>query len=257
MNAQLKRINNQNINDKRVGSLLIIVFFTMILLWVLATILNAKLLWFIFIWIASSILIYKNKKYINKKNIVTGFILGILSISSGLITISSTIIAFIAATSVFNKSNNKIIFMKSGKKNLILTSIIILITGVGLGAINVYGAINTIPINASFRFQWILDALRAGITEEILFRFLFFAICIELIKDIKLNKFESFICYLIMIVPHVLLHFNFSNFNISNIIAMSLIFGLPFTLLQMKRDLLTAIGSHALVDLIRFSLFGI
>ena len=48
-----------------------------------------------------------------------------------------------------------------------------------------------------------------------------------------------------------------TTFSISNIIAMSLIFGLPFTLLQMKRDLLTAIGSHALVDLIRFSLFGI
>ena len=129
MNAQLKITNKQNIRDKRVGGLLLIVFFALILLWVLATILNAKLLWFIFIWIASSILIYKNRNFINKKNIVTGFILGILSISSGLITTFSTIVAFIAAISVFNKSNNKIIFMQSGKKNLILTSIIILITG--------------------------------------------------------------------------------------------------------------------------------
>ena len=61
----------------------------------------------------------------------------------------------------------------------------------------------------------------------------------------------------ILIEHNVLLHFDFSNFSISNIIAISLIFGLLFTLLQMKRDLLTAIGSHALVDLIRFSLFGI
>lgn len=58
-----------------------------------------------------------------------------------------------------------------------------------------------------------------------------------------------------MILPHVLIHFS-GTIEIGSLIVMSVAFGLPFALLQWKVNLSAAIGAHALVDLIRFIVFG-
>jgi len=89
-----------------------------------------------------------------------------------------------------------------------------------------------------------------------MFRFFFFAVCIRVIKDKKLSNFQNCICYLIMVIPHVLIHFNTNTFNITTMVILSLLFGLPFAIMQRKRDLSSAIGCHMLVDLIRFCLTG-
>lgn len=66
-----------------------------------------------------------------------------------------------------------------------------------------------------------------------------------------------------MIVPHVLLHFpdmiirNGILSIMGSAIILSLLFGLPFALLQRKRDLYSAILAHTLVDLIRFICLGV
>ena len=103
---------------------------------------------------------------------------------------------------------------------------------------------------------WFLDGIRAGVTEEIIFRFFFFAICIYFTNDKALSKIEGFLCYLIMIIPHVLIHFDRTNFELGGMIILSLIFGLPFAIMQRKHDLSSAIGAHAIVDIIRFCVFG-
>ncbi len=90
-----------------------------------------------------------------------------------------------------------------------------------------------------------------------------FAICVFLLNGNPKSKTENFISYIIMIIPHVLLHFpdmiakNGAGSIIINVIVLSLLFGLPFALLQRKRDLFSAITAHTLVDLIRFICLGI
>lgn len=249
--------NQELLKEIKVSILLIMIFAGLLLLWVLASYYSINFIRFIMIWVASLILILENKNNITKSDVLIGIILGALSIPSHPLMGASTIISFIAAMSVFNKANNKILAIKTGKKNVLVTLIIILVIGGVLGVLNAYSAINLIQTNVSFKLQWILDAMKAGITEEVLFRFLFFAICVRVTKDSNFNKFQKFICYLIVIIHHTLVHFVFTNFNISNVIALSLFFGLPFALLQMKRDLFSAMGSHALVDLIRFCIFGV
>lgn len=250
-------INNEEIiREKKINAMLFMVFIGFIIFWAAATILEYRYIWFIMFSIVSMILIVKNKATIIKQDIIIGVILGILSIPSEPIMGLSTIIAYIAGMSVFNKSKHKIKFVKQGKKNVLISLSILLITGIELGILNYFVASYEMSINISFRIKWILDALKAGIGEEVLFRFLLFAICIQLIRDNNLNKCQTFMCYLIMIIPHSLAHFNFTTFSIPNVVFPSLFFGLPFTLLLMKRDLLTAMGSHTIVNLIRFIIFG-
>lgn len=105
--------------------------------------------------------------------------------------------------------------------------------------------------------KWITDALRAGIFEKIFFRFFFFALCVYFTRDKLLSKMENAICYVIMVIPHVLIHFNFQTFSVGNLVMLSLFYGFPFALIQRKYNLVTAIGSHTFVDFIRFCTFGL
>lgn len=256
MRQALTDNNQELLKRKNMSIILIVIFIGLLGIWIMSSYFDFKLIWFIMFWVLSILIILENKKNITKHNIIIGIILGILSIPSNLIMGVSTIITFVAAMSIYNKSKNKIIFFRSGKKNVVITLFIILITGVLLGTLNVYLAMDTMVINISFKLKWILDALRAGITEEVLFRFFFFAICIKVTRDNKLNKFQIFMCYLIMIIPHSMAHFDFTTFSIPNVIIPSLLFGLPLTLSIMKRDLLTAMGIHSIIDLLRFIIFS-
>ena len=66
-----------------------------------------------------------------------------------------------------------------------------------------------------------------------------------------------------MIIPHVLIHTPDALLTygvvswIINIIMLTLIFGLPFAVLQRKRDLASAMTAHGIVDVIRFAFTGL
>ena len=81
--------------------------------------------------------------------------------------------------------------------------------------------------------------------------------CVAIVKDKKMSKAENVLSYLIMTIPHVLIHFNFETVNMGSIIVLFLLFGFPFAVMQRKRDLTSAIVAHSVVDLIRFVLLGI
>ena len=81
--------------------------------------------------------------------------------------------------------------------------------------------------------------------------------CVLTVKDKKMSKAENVLSYLIMTIPHVLIHFNFETIDLGSIIVLFVLFGLPFAVLQRKRDLTSAIVAHSVVDLIRFVLLGI
>ena len=114
-----------------------------------------------------------------------------------------------------------------------------------------------------FNLQAFIFSLNPGIFEEVSFRFFIYAFCIYQINGKIKTKEQEVWIYIMMIVPHVLIHTPDQLFDnglpyfIVSIILMSFIFGLPFALLQRKHDLSSAIVAHALIDFIRFSLFGL
>lgn len=228
-----------------------------ITLWFLSAMLNMVFLWFIIINLIAIYIIYSYKSF-NKFDIIMGIIFGILCIPSSPIMGFSVVLPYIASMMIFKNSSNKIYLFKNTKNNNLLITLI-LIFGIGgiLGFINAFLAKNSIPINVSFKIKWFLDALRAGVFEEIFFRLFFFALCVHLVKNQQLSKLQNILCYTIMVVPHVLIHFNLQNFSISNMIMLSILFGIPFALMQRKFNLVSAMGSHAFVDFIRFCVFGV
>lgn len=245
-------------NNKSISLKLIIIFALFLVLWLITSMNPMKLnvLWFIVVLILSVLFMIKNKN-ISRHDVVVGILLGLISMPSNFFMGAISIIAYLGGVSVFKESDNKILLIKSNNKKEILKTILLTIfVGGILGIINIYLGKSAMTINPSIKLKWFLDAIRAGATEEIIFRFFFFAICVYFTNDKVLSRFQNFLCYLIMIIPHVLIHFDRNNFELGSMIILTLIFGLPFAIMQRKHDLSSAIGAHAMVDLIRFCIFG-
>ncbi len=233
---------------------LLLIFF--IGVWFTASVLEATFVWFITINLIAIYLIIKNKST-TSKDFIFGIIFGILCMPSSPIIGISNIIPFIASIGIFKKSKNAVHIFDNNKKSILVSVILILGVGVILGVINVFFAIGSIPINPGFKIQYVFNALRAGIFEEIFFRLFFFAMCVYITNDSKFSKIQNLLCYLIMILPHTLIHFNLSTFNLPSVAMLSVLFGFPFALMLRKLNLISAIGAHSIVDIIRFCTFGI
>ena len=165
---------------------------------------------------------------------------------------------------MFKYSNvNVPIFKEKNFKGILESIILTIACGGVLGIINLFLGMSQHKLSLSFSHIHLTTTLRAGVSEEITFRLFMFAICVYLLKGNPKSKIENFLCYIIMVIPHVLLHFPniIATTDISSIVGsviiLSLLFGLPFALLQRKRDLFSAIAAHTLVDLIRFICLGI
>ena len=233
---------------------LLLIFF--IGVWFIASVLETTFIWFITINLIAIYLITKNKAT-TSKDFILGIIFGILCMPSSPIMGIFTIIPFIASIVIFKKSKNTVHIFDNNKKSILLSGALILGIGMMLGTINVFFAIGSIPINPGFKIQYVFNALRAGIFEEIFFRLFFFAMCVYITNDSKFSKLQNLLCYFIMILPHTLIHFNLSTFNLPSVVMLSVLFGLPFALMLRKLNLISAIGAHSIVDVIRFCTFGI
>lgn len=235
---------------------LTLLFIFFIVVWFIASVLKTAFIWFITINLIAIYLIVKNKST-TSKDFILGIIFGILCMPSSPIMGISTIIPFVSSIGIFKKSKNTVHIFSNNKKIILLSVTLTLLIGIILGAINVFFAIGSIPITLDFKIQYVFNALRAGIFEEIFFRLFFFAMCVYITNDSKFSKTQNLLCYLIMIIPHTLIHFNLSTFNLPNVVMLSLLFGLPFALMLRKLNLISAIGAHSIVDIIRFCTFGI
>lgn len=236
---------------------LFVLLISFIALWWLSAYLSLDILWFIIINLISVYIILKYRKF-DKVNTVVGIIFGGLCIPSSFIMGISVVLPYIASMMVFKDCTNKIFLYKNNKKNNFLNSILLIfVIGGILAIINVILAMGSMTINVSFKFKWIFDALCAGIFEEIFFRLFLFALCIHLGNNKPLTTLQNIICYLIMIIPHVLIHFNLQTIHIDSVITLSILFGIPFAIMQRKFNLISAIGSHAFVDIVRFCIFSI
>lgn len=235
---------------------LTLLFIFFISVWFITNILKTTFIWFITINLIAIYLIIKNKSA-TSKDFILGIIFGVLCMPSSPIMGISTIIPLVASIGILKKSKNTVHIFSNNKKIILLSVTLTLVIGIILGAINVFFAIDSIPINLDFKIQYVFNALRAGIFEEIFFRLFFFAMCVYITNDSKFSKTQNLLCYLIMIIPHTLIHFNLSTFNLPSVVMLSLLFGLPFALMLRKLNLISAIGTHSIVDIIRFCTFGI
>ncbi len=234
-----------------------LIFFTLgILLFSIITTMKLTILWFLFIGIYSIYLIYINRRNIDNKDIIIGLILCILVALNNPFFGILTFISYIAASLNMKGNKNEILlYDKSNKNSFKLTIISIFSIGFILTIINILLMKGNIEFNPSFSFKYITMALRAGIFEEIFFRMFLYSLCISISNDISDSRFESILTYIVMVIPHVLSHFN-GSIKLGSVITLSIIFGLPFSIMMRKVNILSAIGAHALVDIVRFVITG-
>lgn len=215
--------------------------------------LNALLILMVFILIISINFIIKRKKMISKNDIIIGTILMIICLFSNPTLGILVLPAYIASCSILKDSSYCISFFGKSK-NTSKTLLCIIIVGGILSVINIFLNGGKIELNLDSSIMYFFTALGIGIYEEILFRMFYFSICIYILKGKKMNNTQKILSYMIMILPHVLLH---PNIDLISIIILSLLFGLSFAVMQRKLNLVSAIASHALVDFIRFIFLGV
>lgn len=236
---------------------LILLLLSLIILWVISSMLNARLVWFLIFGAISAISIYKNKN-VKIVDIVIGCSFGALAMPISLVYGVSSILIYLGAVSIIKTSSRKILVLKNeSRKDVYISLFSMVLIGSILALINVKMALGMNNVHISFKMEWIFKGLLAGVSEEIIFRMFPFAICALLTNTQRISKFDNILIYLIMIVPHVLLHFSIANVNLASVIYLSIVYGLPFAVLQRNRDLVSAIGAHSLVDIIRFCLLGL
>lgn len=219
--------------------------------------------------ILSILMLIKNKAP-SKKQILISLTFGLLmfvayqgiSFASVKVFLTTFLCSF-ATFSIFNRyESNAVKLLKLTTIKSILISIIVgFIVGGVLGIINLF--LNSGTPNLSISLSCFLTALSPAIYEEIALRTFIYAFCLYLLKgEIKTNG-EKFACYFMMIIPHVMIHTpeQFINYGfisgVISILILALLFGLPFALLQRKRDLTSAMVAHGVVDIIRFCFLGL
>lgn len=224
---------------------------------ILVSTFNAMIFILVFILIISILIILKYKTNIKKSDLIVGTCFAVLCMPSNFLIAIFVIPSYIASICVFKDSKVNIsLFYNNKKYNMLKTIICIFVIGGILAGVNVLLVLSSTTLNITFQINWLFDALRAGIFEEICFRMFFFAICVLITENIALSRRQNFLCYAIMVFPYVLLHFN-QGVDLGSVVMLALLYGLPFAIMQRKQNLISAIGAHSMVDLVRFVLLGI
>jgi len=173
-----------------------------------------------------------------------------------------TLLCSLASFSIFKKYENKAIeiFKIKTSKGIAVSIVSGLVVGIVWGILNLL--LSGTPLSLNINYSYFLHALSPAIYEEIALRMFIYAFCIHLLRGEVDSKGKQFACYFMMIVPHVMIHTpdTFINYGlisgIINVLLLSLLFGLPFAILQRKRDLTSAMIAHGVVDIIRFCFLG-
>ena len=181
-------------------------------------------------------------------------------VHQGLLVGLPTIICSLAVFAVMEKldyQNEKPYYLLRSTGNRPLYQDILISLGIAAGTSAVLAVINFLlgkthsTVNFAITLSRLSICLSPAIFEEMVCRAAFMAFCLYLFR--KPTKLQLFTMWFMMIVPHTLAH----HYKLIESLMLCIIFGLPFAILQKKRDLTSAMVSHGLVDAIRFCIFGI
>ena len=180
-------------------------------------------------------------------------------VHQGLLTGLPTLLSSLAVFAVMEKIGSEnarpyYLIRTSGKRpfyqELLISLALAIASAAVLAIINYFLGKSSSTVNFAITLSRLTICLSPAIFEEMACRAVFMAFCVYLFR--KPTKFQLFTMWFMMIVPHTLAH----HYNLISSLLLCVIFGLPFTLLQRKRDLTSAMVSHGLVDAIRFCIYG-
>ena len=180
-------------------------------------------------------------------------------VHQGLLAGLPTLLSSLAVFAVMEKLSNDrekpyYLIRNSGKRpfyqELLISLAIAIASAAVLAIINYFLGKSSSTVNFAITLSRLTICLSPAIFEEMACRAVFMAFCVYLFR--KPTKFQLFTMWFMMIVPHTLAH----HYDLMSSLILCILFGLPFTILQRKRDLTCAMVSHGLVDAIRFCIFG-
>ncbi len=101
-----------------------------------------------------------------------------------------------------------------------------------------------------------LDALQPGIVEEVVYRFAFLGVLWQALRN-SLPEHAAWVSGLLALLVHTFLHFDDLFLQAPLValgmgVAMAVLWGLPSTILALRRDLESAIAFHWVQDVVRF-----
>ncbi len=167
-----------------------------------------------------------------------------------------TLLSSFAVFSVMEKKGGYKILSHETRWSPLVSILIAVAAGIILSIINTL--ISGQKINFEFSLLKLLICLNPAIYEEMACRAIFMAFCVYFAsndnsKEKSMNVFDALTMYFMMIVPHTVIH----GYGLIPTLILCVLFGLPFALLQRKRDIASAMISHGIVDAVRFTLTGI
>ncbi len=122
---------------------------------------------------------------------------------------------------------------------------------------NLYFYLNSGNVQFKSLFISALEALSPAIHEEIIFRYFILALVLFLLRYSLPDRRVMALAVFLAVVPHSLNHLPelFQQNPVMGLVMLavtSLLFGLPMALLQIKKDLGSAIAFHWFIDFARF-----
>ncbi|MCQ2582265.1 MAG: hypothetical protein MJ160_00015 [Treponema sp.] len=168
----------------------------------------------------------------------------------------SCFLASLATFSVMEKYGDYSLIRTESKTSPLISILIALAVGIVLGLINLLLAkASNQQSDFAITFPRIILSLNPGILEEITNRAIYLAFFTYFFtrQNKPATKFQTFTMMFMMTVPHCFAH----GYSVVESLILLVLFGLPFAILQRKRDLTSAMLSHTIVDLIRFITFGL
>lgn len=136
--------------------------------------------------------------------------------------------------------------------------------GLTLGAINLWLATSsgTQP-DPGVTWRHFVVILSPAVMEEVAARAVFLALAVAALRGRPQTRRSSLLVWLLMLLPHTIVHTvgMWQSGNpagaIIQLVILAILFGLPFAILQRRRDLLSAMVAHGTVDLVRFTVLGL
>lgn len=171
-------------------------------------------------------------------------------------------ICLVAGVALFRDSRHAVVPVFQGSWARVGHSMFIgLILAIPLAVFNnFYFYMNSGSIQFTNGFYSAVEALSPAIHEEIIFRFFILALVSDMLKETPRSRWTTVAALVLAVVPHSLNHL--PDLFLQNpimalvlLIATSLLFGLPIAMLQVRRNLESAIAFHWFIDFARF-LFG-
>ena len=160
-----------------------------------------------------------------------------------------TLLCSLAVFSVMEKRSEYALVSKKGQNPILVSILIALAVGAVLSVVNILISGQKVGFDLSFGYLFL--CLNPAIYEEMACRAIFMAFCVWY-SDGEKNLFQKITMYFMMCVPHATVH----GYPLFQTAILSILFGLPFAILQKKRDITSAMISHGLVDAVRFTLLG-